>query len=62
MSGMFCRPKSHFLIFISSVAPRTVSSRHLETARIVSIICIYILWIITYKNHYTLEMISLDKV
>ena len=51
-------PKSHFVILTLLSHP---SNSILKTTRLLSIIRICILRVITYKNHYTLEMISLGK-
>ena len=52
-------PKSHFVILTLLSRP---SNSILKTTRLLSIIRICILRVITYKNHYTLEMISLGKL
>lgn len=52
-------PKSHFVILTLLSHP---STSILKTKRLLSIIRICILRVITYKNHYTLEMISLGKL
>jgi len=51
--------KSHFVILTLLSHP---SNSILKTTRLLSIIRICILRVITYKNHYTLEMISLGKL
>jgi hypothetical protein len=57
--GGSCPPNSNLLTFTLLFHP---SNSILKTTRTVSIIRICILRVITYKNHYTLEMISLGKL